>query len=116
MGLSGTDLIQQFELYFDGADLTNASLYLCVDDTLGDAGAQRIIAALRHAGLWSAAPAKTVPAEHKPMYAEQMKFIGYRSGHLEGETFHIAAYDHPKFPYHPERWQAWQDCIARLYP
>lgn len=116
MALSGTDLINQFELYFDGADQTNASLYLCIDDTLGDDCAQRIIGALRHAGLWSEAAAKKVPAEHKPMYAEQMKFIGYRSAHFEGETFHIAAYDHPKFPSNAQRWQAWQDFVAKTYP
>ena len=50
------------------------------------------------------------------MYAEQMKFIGSRTGHLEGEAFHIAAYDHPKFPSNAARWQAWQDCIAKHYP
>lgn len=116
MALSGTDLINQFALYFDGADKNNSSLYLCVDDTLGDAGAQRIIAALRHAGLWSDTAAKTVPAEQKPMYAEQMKFIGQAAGHFEGETFHIAAYDHPKFPSNPQRWQAWQDFVAKTYP
>ena len=115
MALSGTDLINQFELYFDGADKNNSSLYLCVDDTLGDASAQRIITALRHAGLWSDATAKTVPAAQKPMYAEQMTFLGYKSGHFEGEVFHVAAYDHPKFPSNPQRWQAWQDYIAKNY-
>ena len=116
MALSGTDLINRFELYFDGADMANASLYLCVDDSLGDAGVQRVIAALREAGLWSEAAAKTVPAEHKPMYAEQMQFVGSSSGRLDGKTFHIAAYDHPKYPCQPGRWQAWQDCIAKQFP
>ncbi len=115
MALSGTDLINRFELYFDGADMTNASLYLCVDDSLGDAGAQRIIDTLRSAELWSAERAKTVPAEHKSAYAEQMQFIGYQTGQLDGKTFHIAAYDHPKFPHNPERWLAWQHCIRQQY-
>ncbi len=80
MSLSATDLINNFEMYFDGTDMTNASLYLCIDSAVGDNGAQTIIESMRNTGLWSGDAAKTVPAEHKPMYAEQMKFIGYVSG------------------------------------
>ena len=50
MALSGTDLINRFELYFDGADMTNASLYLCVDDSLDDAGAQRDLSRVQECG------------------------------------------------------------------
>ncbi|HCZ48963.1 MAG TPA: dihydropteroate synthase [Gammaproteobacteria bacterium] len=41
--------------------MANASLYLCVDDSLGDAGAQRVIAALREAGALKAAAELGVP-------------------------------------------------------
>ena len=67
MSLSATDLINNFEMYFDGTDMTNASLYLCIDSAVGDSGAQAIIEAMRAGGLWSADIAKVVPAEHKPM-------------------------------------------------
>ena len=115
MSLSAGELINNFEMYFDGSDMTNASLYLCIDSTVGDSAAQGIIATMRAAGLWSADPAKTVPAEHKPMYVEQMKFIGYVSGKVDGNTFHASAYDHEKFPYNAERWQEWQGFIAANY-
>jgi len=110
--VSGTDLINNFEMYFDGADMTNASLYLCLSGDSSDGDAQAVIAAMRDASLWSADAAKTVPAEQKPMYAEQMQFIGSVSGQINGKVFHAAAYNHEKFPYNADRWQAWQDFIA----
>ena len=112
MALSGTDLIKQFELYFDGSDMTNASLYLCADENLSDTDVQAIITTMRDADLWSSDAAKVVPLEHKPMYEEQMQFIGSVSGQVNGKVFHAAAYNHEKFPYNAERWQAWQDFIA----
>ncbi len=115
MPLSATDLINHFEMYFDGADMSNASLYLCIDSAVGDSGAQVIIAAMRDAGLWSAEAAKTVPAEHKLMYAEQMQFIGYVSGKIDDKEFHASAYDHQKFPYKAERWEEWKNHIAATY-
>ena len=115
MSLSATELINNFEMYFDGADMTNASLYLCIDSAVGDSNAQAIIEAMRAGGLWSVDAAKTVPAEHKPMYAEQMKFIGYVSGKIAGKAFHASAYDHEKFPYNAERWEEWKGFIATNY-
>ena len=115
MSLSATDLINNFEMYFDGTDMTNASLYLCIDSAVGDSRAQAIIEAMRAAGLWSADAAKTVPAEHKPMYVEQMKFIGYVSGKTDGKAFHASAYDHEKFPYNAGRWEEWKRFIAANY-
>jgi hypothetical protein len=56
-----------------------------------------------------------VPAEHKPMYAEQMKFIGYVSGTIDGKEFHASAYDHEKFPYNAERWEEWKRFITANY-
>jgi len=44
-----------------------------------------------------------------------MKFIGYVSGSIAGNTFHASAYDHEKFPYNAERWQEWQGFIAANY-
>ncbi|MBL4780872.1 MAG: hypothetical protein JKX92_01410 [Porticoccaceae bacterium] len=115
MSFSATELINNFDMYFDGSDMSNASLYLCIDTAVGDSGAQRIIAAMRAKELWSADAAKTVPAEHKPMYAEQMQFIGYVSGKVDGQAFHAAAYDHEKFPYNAARWQEWKNHIAATY-
>ena len=115
MSLSATDLINNFAMYFDGTDMTNASLYLCIDSSVGDNGAQTIIEAMRAGGLWSADEAKTVPAEHKPMYAEQMKFIGYVSGKINGKEFHASAYDHEKFTYSADRWEEWKRFIAANY-
>jgi len=115
MPLSATELINNFAMYFDGTDMSNASLYLCIDAALGDSGAQSIIEAMRADGLWSDDAAKIVPAEHKPMYVEQMKFIGYVSGKVDGKAFHASAYDHEKFPYNAGRWQEWQGFIAANY-
>ncbi len=115
MTLAATNLINDFEMYFDGTDMTNASLYLCIDSTVGDSGAQAIIEAMRTAGLWSADAAKTVPADHKPMYVEQMKFIGYVSGKIDDKEFHASAYDHEKFAYNADRWEEWQRFIASNY-
>lgn len=115
MALSGTDLINNFQLYFDGADMTNASLYLCIGADLTDADAQAIIATLRDEKLWSAEPAKTVPDAHKPMYAKEMQFIGSVSGKCAGKTFLAAAYDHPKFTYNPARWEQWKAAIGKKF-
>ncbi len=115
MSLSSTDLINNFEMYFDGTDMTNASLYLCIDSAVGDSGAQTIIESMRAVGLWSADAAKTVPVEHKPMYVEQMKFIGYVSSKIDGKVFHASAYDHEKFAYNAERWEEWKRFIAANY-
>lgn len=112
MALTGTDYINNFTMYFDGADMTNASLYLCVSDDLGEDDVQGIIQAMRDGGLWSAEAAKTVPAEHKPMYAEQMQFIGAVTASTGGKTFHAAAYDHDKFKYTPTRWEEWKAFLA----
>ncbi|MEH6543280.1 MAG: hypothetical protein V7721_05005 [Porticoccaceae bacterium] len=112
MSLSGTDLINHYQLYFDSGDMTNASLYLCASSDLSETDIQAIITAMRNKNLWSADAAKTVSAEHKPMYAEQMQFIGSISGQVNEKPFHAAAYNHEKFPYNTERWQAWQDFIA----
>jgi len=115
MPLSATDLINNFEMYFDGTDMTNASLYLCIDSAVGESGAQGIIEAMRAGNLWSSGTAKIVPAEHKPMYAEQMEFIGYVSGKCEDKEFHASAYNHEKFPYNTERWEEWKRFIAANY-
>ena len=112
MALTGIDYINNFTMYFDGTDMTNASLYLCVGEDISEAETQAIIAAMRKAGLWSADAAKTVPAEHKPMYAEQMQFIGAVAASTGGKTFHAAAYDHEKFKYTPTRWAEWKAFLA----
>ena len=112
MALSGTDYINKFTMYFDGTDMTNASLYLCRGEELTDSDIESIIQAMRDAGFWSKDPAKTVPDEHKPMYAEQMQFIGAAEASFEGKTFYAAAYDHEKFKYTPVRWDEWKAFLA----
>lgn len=114
MSPSGRDLINNYELFFDGTDMHNASLYLCVSPDMKNE-AQIIISALRDRGLWSADEAKVVPPEHKPMYAEQMQFIGCIAGQIDGKTFYVAAFNHEKFPYQAVRWQDWQDFITSRF-
>lgn len=115
MALSGTDYINNFTMHFDRTDMTNASLYLCNDATLSDGEINTIIQDLRDADLWSADPAKTVPEEHKPMYAEQMQFVGAIEATFNGKTFYAVAYDHEKFKYTPSRWQAWKTYLEAHY-
>ena len=115
MALSGKDYINKFTLYFDGGDMTNASLYLCIGGNLSVGHAHSIIHSMREAGLWSEEPAKTVPDEQKPMYAEQMNFIGAVEASLDGKSFHAAAYDHEKFKYSPSRWEEWKKHLADKY-
>ena len=115
MTLSAADYINNFELYFDGTDKTNGSLYLCIGDDLSPGHAHSIIEAMRKAGLWSAEPAKTIPEEQKPMYVEQMQFIGAVDASLNGKTFHAAAYDHEKFKYTPSRWEEWKAFLSANY-
>lgn len=115
MTLSAADYINNFELYFDGTDKTNGSLYLCIGDDLSPGHAHSIIEGMRKAGLWSADPAKTVPDEQKPMYVEQMQFIGAIDASLNGKIFHAAAYDHEKFKYTPSRWEEWKTFLSANY-
>ena len=115
MTLSAADYINNFTLYFDGGDVTNASLYLCIGKELSPGHAHSIIHSMREAGLWSEEPAKTVPNEQKPMYVEQMRFIGAVEASLDGKPFHAAAYDHDKFKYTPSRWQEWKSYLAKKY-
>lgn len=115
MSLSGTDYINNFNMHFDGTDMTNASLYLCVDEEFSASEIESIIQNMRAAGLWSSEPGKTVPDEHKPMYADQMQFIGAVQASLNGKAFHAAAYDHDKFKYTPSRWEEWKAYLAVNY-
>lgn len=115
MAISGSALIKNFHLYFDGGDTANASLYVCTGWGLTDTDARGIIEQMRSAGLWSADAAKQVPAEHKPMYEKEMTYIGSLAGTSNGRVFYVAAYDHPKYKYHPDQWRAWQKFITDNY-
>lgn len=115
MTLSGKDYINNFILYFDGGDMTNASLYLCIGNNLSVGHAHSIIHSMRAVGLWSDEPAKIVSDEQKPMYAEQMNFVEAIEASLDGNSFHVAAYDHDKFKYTPSRWQQWKTHFADRY-
>lgn len=115
MAISGSALIKNFHLYFDGGDPANASLYLCTGWGLSDSDAQAIIDQMRAAGLWSSDAARQVPAAHKPEYEKEMIFIGSVAGASGGKVFYVAAFDHPKYKYHPDRWRAWQKFVTDNY-
>ncbi|HCO58775.1 MAG TPA: hypothetical protein DIT58_01170 [Porticoccaceae bacterium] len=112
MALADTDYINDFDMHFDGGDMTNASLYLCTDENISDAEIETVIQSMRDAGLWSQDAAKKVAEDHKPMYTEQMRFIGALAASLNGKTFYATAFDHEKFKYTPSRWQQWRDFLT----
>jgi hypothetical protein len=106
---TGAEIIHRHDLYFDGGDPANGSLYLCA--ALGTDAAPMLsaIETLRKAGLWSQAPHKQVPQTQKDAYAQQMQFI---------ESFPFAngllatRYDHPKFPSSAERFARWRATLT----
>lgn len=108
----GADLIHQHDLYFDGSDKANGSLYLCAPLGADAAPVEAAIARLRAAGLWSADAHKQVPETAKPAYAEQMQFIGVFGFDSAGTALQAARYDHPKFPSSAERFAAWQRVLV----
>jgi hypothetical protein len=103
----GAEIVYQYELYFDPADKRNGSLYLCAAPGTPATAVEARIAALRAAGLWSAEPHKTVPAEHKKNYAEQMRFKACAQFDDGAAPLLAARYDHPKFPSDAARWSEW---------
>lgn len=108
----GADLIHNHDLYFDGGDKANGSLYLCAALGAAAAPVEAAIARLRAAGLWSADAHKQVPEAAKPAYAEQMQFIDRFEFESAGARLLATRYDHPKFPSSAERWEAWRRELA----
>ncbi len=108
---SGTALIRESTLTFDGGDKANGSLYLS-NPRGADAAATAAIGVLRAAGLWSADPAKQVKDEQREAYATQMQFVEAVEAHVGGKTVVLARYDHPKFPSSAERFAAWKAAFA----
>lgn len=108
---TGPQLIAQHDLYFDGGDRANGSLYLCSVPG-GGAAAAAAIERLRGAGLWSAQPAKQVAEEQKPVYAEQMQYLDRFDVMQDGVLVVAARFDHPRFPSDAQRWEAWRTLLA----
>jgi len=109
---TGAQLIYDNDLYFDGGDSANGSLYLCALPGTAPADVQTAIDYLRGKGLWSAAAPKQVPEAQKKAYAEQMQYVGSFSFVHGTVALTAARYDHPKFPSSDERWQAWQNALS----
>jgi len=109
---TGAQLIHDNDLYFDGGDPANGSLYLCAVPGTPQAQVETVIDVLRGAGLWSASPVKQVPEAQKDAYAEQMQFVGSFSFIHGTVALTAARFDHPKYPSNAERWEAWQKTLG----
>lgn len=109
---TGADIIQRHDLYFDGGDPDNGSLYLCAPLDSAEAAVTAAIEQLRAAGLWSADERKQVPESHKAAYAEQMQFIDSFEFVSAGKTLLAARYDHPKYPSSALRWDEWRNALG----
>jgi hypothetical protein len=110
----GAQLIHEHDLYFDGGDPANGSLYLCAPLNTEVAGVDAAIEQLREAGLWSQATPKQVPVVQKDAYAQQMQFIDsfeFKSGTA---TLKAARFDHPKYPSDAQRWSAWKNILKAV--
>jgi hypothetical protein len=103
----GADIVYNHDLYFDPADARNSSLYICVAPGTPNTSVEALIELLRGGALWSPQPHKSVPAEHKKNYAEQMQFIACAQFNLGTTQFLVVRYNHAKFPSDTERWSAW---------
>jgi hypothetical protein len=102
--LSKETLIDHHVLSFDPGDRLNGSLYLGSPTVGGTFDVSAAISALRAAALWSAAAPKTVAAEQKQAYKDQLQLVeavAYADG------FILARFDHPKFPSDATRWGEW---------
>lgn len=111
--LNATTVVDAYDLYFDAADKTNGSLYVCTPR--GGAAPQDVIDTLRAAALWSPASAKSVPDEQRQAYKDGLEFVAavaYAAG--AGHVL-LARFDHPKFPSDAARWQAWLAQLDRSH-
>jgi hypothetical protein len=109
---SGAQLIYQHDLYFDGGDAANGSLYLCAAPGTPAAQVGNVIDYLRGEGLWSAAAPRQVTEAQKPVYAEQMKFVDSFAVARGDGALTAARFDHPKYPSSAERWSAWRKALG----
>lgn len=98
-------IVDDYDLYFDGGDPLNGSLYLCV--ARGTAKPDAALAALRNAGLWSGETEKQVADDQREAYKAGLKFVAAVRCRAGAEDLLLARFDHPKFPSDPARWAAW---------
>jgi len=108
---SGTALIREKTLTFDGGDNLNGSLYLCTKPG-ADEAARIAIERLQAKGLWSEQPSKQVKDDQREAYAAQMQFVEAAEVALAGKSVVLARYDHPKFPSSAERFAAWKTALG----
>lgn len=101
-------LIDECDLYFDAADRSNGSLYICTpaaEDSERLAG--RLASRLRSAGLWSSEGPKQVKDSQKDAYRTQLALLDIHVGQIEGTTFILCRCNHSSFPSDNNRWNAW---------
>ena len=112
--LDTTAIIDNYDLYFDGEDKDNASLYVCVSRGGTTAGA--VIEHLITAALWSQSPPKMVADAQRQAYKDGLEFVAaqrYRDA-ADNELV-VARFDHPRFPSNDERWRAWLASLDTIY-
>ncbi len=110
------EIIDHCELTFDPGDPANGSLYLCEAAGQADPDSrERLVAALRTAGLWSDETPKQVPDEHRAAYREQLEFVEAVRYDVAGAQITLARFDHPKFPSSETRFAQWKALFDDRY-
>jgi hypothetical protein len=113
MEKTGKTLLMNYSVMFDGGDVSNGSLYLCLEsrETAAELFASAI-ARLRRRGLWSEEPSSQVKDSQREAYCEQLQFIASKTVQVDGCPLVLARFDHPKYPSNAERFDAWISCLS----
>ena len=112
--LDTTAIIENYDLYFDGEDKDNASLYVCV--ARGSAAAGSVIEHLTTAALWSPSSPKMVADDQRQAYKDGLEFVAaQRYRDVDGNELVVTRFDHPRFPSNDERWRAWLASLDTRY-
>lgn len=107
-------IIDGYDLYFDGGDGLNGSLYICVPREA--AAPDAAVAKLRDAALWSDTPTKSVADDQRQAYKDGLAFVSAVTFIAkDGGELVAARFDHPKFPSDAERWKAWLTALDQEY-
>ena len=101
---------------FDAGDKKNGSLYLCVNPNVQPGtNIDLVIDKLRAANNWSDESPKTVPAEHKAAYEEQLELLEVVTFRDADSPFLAARFEHAKFPSDGDRWTQWLRILEEHY-